>query len=107
MANYGPPAFSALILVHLVRGGEHLLIDLPDLGAEVIGYYLQLRDNIDQGADAAFQLKELIQHNDFSLFEDTIAALEVAAFVAYDVLGLIQAAFYLVECSLCILHTGV
>jgi hypothetical protein len=64
-----------------------------------------LGNDIDKGADTAFERKEFVQHDYFLLFEDTIAALEIAPLIAYDVFCLVQDPLDLIECRLCILHT--
>jgi len=71
-------------------GFEHLVIDLPGLGGERIRLDPKLGDDIDQGADAAFQLQEFVEDYHLSLLEDTIAALKIASFIAYDVFRLVQ-----------------
>ena len=84
--------------------GQHLVVDLADLGAERPGKDPELRDDIDQRADAAFHLEEFIQHHHFSLFEDAVTALKITSFIAYDVFRLIEYPFELVQCGLCKLH---
>ena len=87
-------------------GRQDIVIDAAGLGGEAVGEDPQLRDDVDQRADAAFQLQEFVEHHYFSLFEDTVAALKVTSFIAYDVTGLVQDAFDLIQSSLCELHVS-
>ena len=87
-------------------GRQDIVVDAAGLGCEAVGEDAQLRDDIDQRADAALQLQEFVEHHYFSLFEDTVAALKVTPFIAYDVTGLVQDAFDLIQSSLCELHVS-
>ena len=83
---------------------EDLVVNFFDFGGQVLRCDLQLRDDIYQGIDTAFQLEEFIQYNYLFLLQDTIPALEVASFIANDVFSLIQHPLYLIQCGLRILH---
>jgi hypothetical protein len=87
-------------------GGQDVVVDAAGLGGEIVGEDRQLRHDIDQCADAALQLQEFVKHDYFSFFEDTVAALKVTTFIAYDVPGLVQDAFDLIQCGLCELHVS-
>jgi hypothetical protein len=80
----------------MAGSGEDFLIYPSDLGGQHFGYDPELGDNIYQRADPAFQGKEFVQDHYLSLFQDTIAALEIAPFIANDVLRIIQDALKLV-----------
>ena len=75
---------------------QHFVIGLASFGSEIAGDDPQLGNNIDESADAAFEGKEFVQNNHFLLFEDTIAALEIASLIAYDVFCLVQDALELI-----------
>src|ERR1700729_4485153 len=85
---------------------EDVIVDATGLGREAVGKDCQLRNDIDQRADAALQLQEFVEHDYFSFFEDTVAALKVASFIAYDITGLVQDALDLIQSSLCELHVS-
>src|ERR1700754_2143012 len=85
-------------LFELVSHKEYVVVYLFYFGAEHIRSDLQLGGNIDKGADTTFQLEEFIQHHHFLLLKNTIATLEVASFVAYDVFRFIQYSLDLIEC---------
>ena len=93
-----------LLFAYCMSGGDYLIIDAANLRAQVLGRDPQLWDDIDECADATFELKEFVQYYHFSLFEDTIAALEVTALIAYDVFRLVQDTFDLIQRGLCVLH---
>ena len=71
-------------------GLEHLVVDPAGLGSEGLRLDLELGDDIDQRADAAFQLQEFVEDHHFSLLEDTIAALKITSFIAYDIPRFVQ-----------------
>jgi hypothetical protein len=77
-------------------GLEHVVIDPADLRGEGVRLDPELGDDIDKGADAALQLKEFVEDHHFSLFEDTIAALKIASFVAHDIARFVQDPLYLI-----------
>ena len=69
---------------------KNVVVYFFDFRGQILRRDLQLRDNIDQGIDPAFQLQEFVQHHHLPLLQDTIAALEVASLIANDVFSLIQ-----------------
>jgi len=77
-----------LFFIQLMHGYD-IVIDPSDFRTQRFRGDLQLWNNIDKRADTAFKLQELIQHDDFSLLQNTIAALEVTSFIADDVFSLI------------------
>lgn len=84
--------------------GEDLFVYLSDFGSQILRRDLQLRNNIDQRIDTAFQLEKFVQYHHLFLLKYTISALEVASFIANDVFSLIQHSFNLIKCRLCVLH---
>lgn len=83
---------------------KDFVVNPADLGAEHFGKDPQLGNDIDQGADPAFQLEEFVQHHYFFLFEDTVAALKITSFIPHEVFRLIEYPFQLVQGGLCKLH---
>jgi len=85
-------------------GREHIFVYATDFRAQRFRGDLQLGDNIDEGADPAFQRKEFIQDHDFSLFQNAVATLKVPSFITDDVFHFVQDLFDFIECGLSILH---
>lgn len=83
---------------------KNVVVYFFDFRGQILRRDLQLRDNIDQGIDPAFQLQEFVQYYHFPFLQDTVPALEVASFIANDVFSLIQHSFDLIQCGLGILH---
>jgi hypothetical protein len=88
-----------------VSGGDDIVIDPADFRSEGFRNDLQLRDNVDQGTDAAFEGQKFIQHHYFPLFKDAVAALKITSFIADDVSHFIQYPFDLIQGGLIVLHT--
>ena len=64
---------------------RQLRIQLLTFKSKFIKLNIQLRNEFHQGIHPSFCVKEFIQHNDPSRFEQTPAALESAALVAYNI----------------------
>jgi hypothetical protein len=91
---------------HLMGHCDYVVVNLFYFWTQHLGIDAQLGDDIDQCADATFQLEEFIQHHHLSLLQNTVAALKITSFVAYDVFGFIQYSLDLIESRLCELHHG-
>jgi hypothetical protein len=72
---------------------DQFLVKLLAFVREFIEVDIQLWDQFDQGVDTAFGIQELIQHNHPCLFEDAVAALEGAPFIADFIIGFAQNIF--------------
>jgi len=67
---------------------------------------LQLRQQVDEGIDAAFEREKFIEHYHLSFFQYAKAALKVAALETHDVAGFFNQLFNFVECGLVVFHSG-
>ena len=82
--------------IRRVMSFEDLVVYLAGLGRQCIRLDPELWDDIDEGADAALQLKEFVEDYHFLLLEDAIPALEIATFIADDIFRFIEDPLYLI-----------
>lgn len=86
------------------RDAHDFIIHLLTLVGECIVTDFKLRQEVDQGVDAAFCLKKFVDNDHFFRLQDAVSALKSASFIPDHIAAFFRYPLNLVQVVLCVFH---